>query len=142
MKKDGAGKSLPVCVRKNLYRLRKVLKLKQEDFANALGLKRTGYTKKETGITPITLDDLDAILNGFPNISLEDLLLGCLTFGHLQDNAGLRLSVETRKRFPFLEQIVLAANQAVDSVDEKEDLRFMRQCLEYAIRKVPEENLN
>lgn len=132
MKMSDNEKSLPICVRKNLYRLRKVLKLKQEDFANALGLKRTGYTKKETGITPITLDDLDAILTEFPNISLEDLFVGCLALGHLQDNSGLRLKVETRKRFPFLDQIILAAN----SVDSTEDLGFLGQCLQYAIKKI------
>ena len=60
--------SLSDCVRKNLFRLRKSLKLNQEDLGNALGMKRSGYTRKETGNSPITLEDLDKILGFFvPN---------------------------------------------------------------------------
>lgn len=127
-------KDLPVslCIRKNLQRLRKLLKIKQEDIADVLGIKRSGYTKKETGITPITLDDLDKILDSFDPILLEDLLLG---YPIATQPSGYGLSDETRKRFPFLEQIMLVANQVVDSED-KEDIVFLRQCLMYALKKI------
>jgi len=125
--------NLPQCVRKNLYRIRKVLKVNQDDFAAAMGLQRTGYTKKEVGTTPITLEDLESIMNAYPQITLPDLLLGCPSMGQAYHAIGLEEAA--RQRFPYLEQVILTANLVANDGDDK-DLGFLQRCLEYAVLKL------
>ncbi len=124
---------LSSCVRKNLQRIRKVLRLKQADIADALGLQRTAYTKKETGVVPITLDDLDKMLTKLDHIVLEDLFLGYDTVTVHRSVSGL--TNEATLRFPFLEQVILAANLTAKS-DDTADLDFLRSCLSYASKKI------
>lgn len=129
--------SLSAIVRKNLRRIRKDLKLTQDDLAKAFPkLGRSGYNRKETGEAPITLDELDAILNNFDHILLEDILAGIPLFSIQRNVVGL--SEEAQHKFPYLSQIIMLANGIAGTDDDQpEDLKFLSQSLEYALKKLP-----
>jgi len=125
--------SLSDLVLKNLRRLRKSLKIGQDDLGKVLGIGRPAYSKKETGTAPITLDELDTILKNFDAILLEDLFAGLPSFS-MRNTVGL--SEQAQMRFPALKTVIMLANDLAHSEDP-EDMEYFRRTLEHALRKTP-----
>lgn len=123
-------------VRAAIVRLRKMNNFRQEHFAKAIGMQRSGYTKKETGTAPVTLDDLDAIVKHF-NISLTDIFANYPGFYY--ETSLVSLSEEARKRWPVLEQVIKTANSLAGERNPGE-LKYILNCLEFAINRIEKES--
>lgn len=133
--------TLTMCVRKNLQRIRKLIKMNHTEFADMLGLERTAYGKRETGDTPLTLPDMELIMNKLEGFVLQDLFLGYPGFDYFKPT--IDLDEEARVRFPWLDQVILAANQITDPEDteKEEDIEFLQQCLRFALVKLERKRL-
>ena len=118
-------------VRTNLRRIRKELDKTQEEFAGALNLQRTAYTKKEKGQSTISLSDIGALAEAF-GVGVGQFFQGYR--GFIYEVSGEGISESARKKFPYLEQLVLAANQA--ATGNEIDHGFFVQCMTYALQKV------
>ena len=129
------GKSqskLSQLVLRNLIRVRNTMGARQDEFADAMDVQRTDYNKRENGKTPLMIDDIGRLLERYRTIELADLFEGYETHRPVTRHT---FSEKTLATFPFLEQIVLAANQSQVSSSEY-DVAFLRSCLEYALKKL------
>lgn len=106
-KRDDTPTKLDKVVLSNLGRLRSALRLTQDDFANAMKLGRSAYTKKETGIVPVALADLHHLIEAF-DFGLADLFRGYDRFYFKPRTTSL--SDEAQRMFPILENLIMAAN--------------------------------
>lgn len=121
-------------VLKNLLRIRNVIGARQEDFADAMGIQRVDYNKRELGKTPLLVDEIGMLLDRYPSISLSDLIDGYEAPATPPSNR--LLSEKSRLKFPYLEQIIIAANQISLGEYKEEDIEFLKSCLKYAINKL------
>lgn len=119
-------------VRVAMIRIRKLRDARQEDFAKLMDVQRSAYTKKEKGIVPISLSDIDALIKQL-GIGLADLFRGYPGF-YYEPPPAKGLSEQARERFPFLDQVVMAANQAAEG--DEDDLHFLKSCMNHASNKL------
>lgn len=119
---------------KNIKRIRKILGARQEDFANVMDLNRTDYNKRENGKYPLSIDEVGRLLDHY-NIGLDDIFRGFQSNYHAPPSKVLK--ERTRIKFPYIEQIITAANQIAGEDNTCEsDVRFLRECLKYAMEKL------
>jgi len=125
-------------VRQNLKRLRESTGKggkNQDIWGDALGIGRSGYSKKESGDVGITLSDIDAILDHFDWITISQLFAGhpAATI----DRGRGTLGKDAQTMFPYLLEIVMVANSIAEDADSDDsDLRYLMHGLERATSKI------
>jgi transcriptional regulator with XRE-family HTH domain len=140
-------KNLSNIVRLNLKWLRERYDMTQEEFsrpimvankgkgakAELVSIGRSGYNKKETGKSVITLEDLDCLMDAYPWLKLPQIFMGHpdLTSVPAQDTTAL--SKQAKEKFWALAQAVELANRIADEPNaNQERLKTLLQTIELA----------
>jgi transcriptional regulator with XRE-family HTH domain len=122
-------------IRVNLRRYRKMLGYTHKQMADFVGLKRSSYTKKETGETAILIRDIE-VLSKKLNLTVSELMKGYNNLGIASNSGGLNAAAQ--EKYPPLKNVVDQANVAAES-NLQADNSFLLQTLEHAKNKIEEE---
>jgi transcriptional regulator with XRE-family HTH domain len=120
-----------------MVRIRKLRDARQDEFARVIGVQRSAYTRKETGDSIITLDDLEALSKHY-KINLAEFFKGYEGF-YFDGNTELNIKALSKlalENFPFLEQVITIANTVSSGKSTEEEKALLKAALRYAASKL------